>query len=80
MWSAEIREHLINLAAVKHVFLKRIAERVATYTAIFVQGLRQMGYEITNQGAFDSVTVKTGDATNSIAERARQSCANLRFR
>jgi glycine dehydrogenase len=60
--------------------LKRIAERVATYTAIFVHGLREMGYEITNKGAFDSVTVKTGDATNSIAERARQSCANLRFR
>ncbi|MDB5778349.1 MAG: glycine dehydrogenase, partial [Polaromonas sp.] len=60
--------------------LRRIAERVATYTAIFVHGLREMGYDITNKGAFDSVTVKTGDATNSIAERARQSCANLRFR
>jgi len=60
--------------------LKRIAERVATYTAIFVRGLSQMGYEITHQGAFDSVTIKTGDATNSIAERARMSCANLRFR
>ena len=60
--------------------LKRIAERVATYTAIFVHGLREMGYDITHQGAFDSVTIKTGDATNSIAERARQSCANLRFR
>ncbi|MEC5212646.1 glycine dehydrogenase [Polaromonas sp. CG_9.5] len=60
--------------------LKRIAERVATYTAIFVQGLRQMGFDITNKGAFDSVTVKTGNATNSIAERARQSGANLRFR
>ncbi len=60
--------------------LKRIAERVATYTAIFVNGLRQMGFDITNKGAFDSVTVKTGNATNSIAERARQSGANLRFR
>ncbi len=60
--------------------LKRIAERVATYTAIFVQGLRQMGFEITNKGAFDSVTVKTGDATNLIAGRARSSGANLRFR
>ena len=60
--------------------LRRIAERVATYTAIFVRGLSQMGYEITNEGAFDSVTVKTGDATILIAERARQSCANLRFR
>ncbi len=60
--------------------LKRIAERVATYTAIFVQGLKTLGYEITNTGAFDSVTVRTGDATNSIAEKARQSGANLRFR
>ena len=60
--------------------LRRIAERVATYTAIFVRGLSQMGYEITNEGAFDSVTVKTGDSTILIAERARQSCANLRFR
>ncbi len=60
--------------------LKRIAERVAAYTAIFVQGLKQLGYEITNTGAFDSVTIKTGDATQLIASRARQAGANLRFR
>lgn len=60
--------------------LKRIAERVAAYTAIFVQGLKALGYEITNSGAFDSVTIKTGDATNLIAGRARQAGANLRFR
>ncbi|AYQ30210.1 MULTISPECIES: aminomethyl-transferring glycine dehydrogenase [unclassified Polaromonas] len=60
--------------------LKRIAERVAAYTAIFVRGLQELGYEITNTGAFDSVTVKTGDATNLIAERARSAGANLRFR
>ncbi|MDO8720381.1 MAG: aminomethyl-transferring glycine dehydrogenase, partial [Polaromonas sp.] len=60
--------------------LRRIAERVATYTAIFVHGLQEMGFEITSKGAFDSVTIKTGDATNSIAERARQAGANLRFR
>ena len=60
--------------------LKRIAERVAAYTAIFVQGLKQLGYEITNDGAFDSVTIKTGEATQLIAGRARQAGANLRFR
>ncbi|MES2281839.1 MAG: aminomethyl-transferring glycine dehydrogenase [Pseudomonadota bacterium] len=60
--------------------LKRIAERVAAYTAIFVQGLKQLGYEITNGGAFDSVTIKTGEATQLIAGRARQAGANLRFR
>lgn len=60
--------------------LKRIAQRVASYTAIFVRGMQQMGYEITNASAFDSVTIKTGDATHLIAERARQSGANLRYR
>ncbi|WP_332778427.1 aminomethyl-transferring glycine dehydrogenase [Polaromonas sp.] len=60
--------------------LKRIAQRVAAYTAIFVRGLQELGFEITNTGAFDSVTVKTGDATNLIASRARQAGANLRFR
>jgi glycine dehydrogenase len=60
--------------------LKRIAERVAAYTAIFVSGLKELGFEITNRGAFDSVTVKTGDATNLIADRARNAGANVRFR
>jgi len=60
--------------------LKRIAQRVASYTAIFARGIQQMGYEISNAHAFDSVTIQTGDATHSIADRARQSRANLRFR
>jgi glycine dehydrogenase len=60
--------------------LKRIAERVAAYTAIFVSGLKELGYEITNAAAFDSVTIKTGDATNLIADRARNARANVRFR
>ncbi|MDO9113423.1 MAG: aminomethyl-transferring glycine dehydrogenase [Polaromonas sp.] len=60
--------------------LKRIAQRVASYTAIFARGMQQMGYDIANSSAFDSVTIKTGDATHSIAERARQSGANLRCR
>ena len=60
--------------------LKLIAERIAAYTAIFVRGLHQLGYEIKNKGAFDSVTVKTGDATHLIAAHARQAGANLRFR
>jgi glycine dehydrogenase len=60
--------------------LKRIAERVATYTAIFVHGLQELGYEISSSGAFDSVTVRTGNATNAIAERAHLAGANLRFR
>ncbi|MDP2448242.1 aminomethyl-transferring glycine dehydrogenase, partial [Polaromonas sp.] len=60
--------------------LRRIAQRVASYTAIFARGMQQMGYQITNSSAFDSVTIKTGDATHSIADRARHSGANLRYR
>ena len=60
--------------------LKRIAERVASFTAILARGLQQMGYAITNSHAFDSITVKTGDVTSLIAGRARQSGANLRCR
>ncbi len=60
--------------------LRRIAERVAAYTAILARGLEQMGYQLANSYAFDSITVKTGDATAGIAAKARQSQANLRSR
>jgi len=60
--------------------LRRIAERVAAYTAILSRGLQQMGYQVANDYAFDSITVKTGDATAHIAAKARQSQANLRSR
>ncbi len=59
--------------------LKRIAQRVAAFTAILARGLQAMGYELTSASAFDTVTVKTLDATNLIADRARSAGANLRF-
>ncbi|WP_394789587.1 aminomethyl-transferring glycine dehydrogenase [Rhodoferax sp.] len=60
--------------------LTRIAQRVARFTAILARGLQQMGYEIVNAHAFDSITVKTDDASSLIADRAHKACANLRFR
>ena len=60
--------------------LLRIAERVAAYTAILARGLQQMGYQVANDYAFDSITVKTEEATASIAAKARHSQANLRSR
>ena len=73
---------MASMYAVYHgpLGLKRIAQRLATFTAILVHGLRDLGFQTSNLSAFDSVTVDTGDATFSIAERARQSGANLRFR
>jgi glycine dehydrogenase len=59
--------------------LTRIAQRVATYTAILVKGLQALGHTPTHAGAFDTITIKTGDATNSIAARAVSAGANLRI-
>ena len=59
--------------------LKRIAQRVAAYTAILAQGLTQLGHPPKQDSAFDTVTLKTGNATKSIAARALSMRANLRI-
>ena len=60
--------------------LTRIAQRVAALTAVLAQGLEQMGREIVNATAFDSLTVKTGEDTAKIQERAQAASINLRQR
>jgi glycine dehydrogenase len=59
--------------------LKRIAQRVATFTAILARGLQQMGFRITNETAFDTLTIHTSGATDLIATRASAGGANLRL-
>jgi glycine dehydrogenase len=59
--------------------LKRIAHRVASYTAILARGLTEMSCPVRPQNAFDTISLKTDDATNSIASRARQLGVNLRI-
>ncbi|MDR3452340.1 MAG: aminomethyl-transferring glycine dehydrogenase [Rhodoferax sp.] len=59
--------------------LKRIARRVASYTAILAHGLQALGYTLTSPSAFDTLTVKTDDATHLIASRAHSARANLRM-
>jgi len=58
--------------------LKRIASRVASYTAILAKGLLEMGCRLTSETAFDTLTVQTGDATDLIVGRAHAARANLR--
>ncbi|KWT74107.1 MULTISPECIES: aminomethyl-transferring glycine dehydrogenase [unclassified Variovorax] len=58
--------------------LTRIAQRVAALTAILAQGLEQMGRELANATAFDTLTVLTGDDTPKILERAQAASVNLR--
>ncbi|MFD0666402.1 aminomethyl-transferring glycine dehydrogenase [Ramlibacter sp. MAHUQ-53] len=59
--------------------LRRIAQRVAAYTAILARGLAQLGFQAVNATAFDTLCVKAGEeAVRRIAERALAAGANLR--
>ena len=58
--------------------LKRIAQRVASYTAILAQGLRDLGVTVKNACAFDALCLDTGAATAEIAARAEAQGMNLR--
>ena len=62
--------------------LTRIAQRVAAYTAILAKGLQQLGYTLAHRGtlvqAFDTLCLKTDDATQSIAAKAIKASANVR--
>jgi glycine dehydrogenase len=58
--------------------LKRIARRVASYTAILAAGLEQLGFASHADGAFDTVTLKTGSRTGEFVERAQTAGMNIR--
>jgi glycine dehydrogenase len=58
--------------------LKRIAERVAAYTAVLAEGLRRLGCIVRGETAFDTLTIDTGTATAELARRAVDAGMNLR--
>ncbi|WP_374669055.1 aminomethyl-transferring glycine dehydrogenase [Ramlibacter sp.] len=59
--------------------LKRIAQRVASYTAILARGLQQLGVTVNNaEGAFDTLCLHTGAATADYVARALSRGANIR--
>lgn len=58
--------------------LRRIAQRVAAYTAILARGLGELGLKVSTTEAFDTITVETGARTDEILGRALQGGANLR--
>ena len=58
--------------------LKRIAERVAAYTAVLAEGLRRLGCTVRSDTAFDTLTLDTGAATAELASRAVAAGMNLR--
>src|SRR5246500_1484212 len=58
--------------------LRRIARRVASYTAIFAAGLAQRGLACVNENAFDTVEIATGAQTEAVLARAVAAGMNLR--
>jgi glycine dehydrogenase len=59
--------------------LKRIARRVASYTAILAEGLKRLGCAPRNlDGAFDTLSLKTDGRTGPFVEAAAQQGMNLR--
>jgi glycine dehydrogenase len=58
--------------------LLRIAQRIAAYTAVLADGLKQLGITIKHAQAFDTLALATGDRTASLAARARELGMNLR--
>ncbi|MEO8057153.1 MAG: aminomethyl-transferring glycine dehydrogenase [Burkholderiales bacterium] len=58
--------------------LKRIARRVASYTAVLAKGLQQLGCSLPNIGGFDTLQVTTGANTESVLQSARALGFNLR--
>ncbi|NVO07647.1 MAG: aminomethyl-transferring glycine dehydrogenase, partial [Rhodoferax sp.] len=72
-----------SMYAVYHgpVGLKRIAQRVASYTAILAKGLQGLGHTLTASTAFDTLTVRCADATaaQGLQAKAVAAGANLRL-
>ncbi len=58
--------------------LKRMAQRVASYTAILARGLKDMGHKLRKDTAFDTIWVLTKEATPTILQRAKGAGMNLR--
>ena len=58
--------------------LKRIARRVASYTAVLAAGLDQLGWPVLNSTAFDTLEVATGARTEGTLQAAREAGYNLR--
>ena len=58
--------------------LTRIAQRIALLTAILARGLRMLGHAPREAHVFDTLSLKTDAATQTLAAKARQAGVNLR--
>jgi glycine dehydrogenase len=58
--------------------LRRIAQRINRLTVLLAAGLRELGLDVQTEHFFDTITVKTGNATEFIMAAARAEKINLR--
>jgi glycine dehydrogenase len=58
--------------------LQRIAQRVASFTALLARGLHELGWTLQHDTAFDTLGVKTLDRTEALLTLARDKGYNLR--
>ena len=58
--------------------LRRIARRVASYTAVLAAGLRELGCTLAGDTAFDTLCVTPGASAPALLEAARAAGCNLR--
>ena len=58
--------------------LKRIAQRVASYTAVLAHSLKSLGCTLAHESAFDTLQVLTGAKTGAIMKAAVAAGMNLR--
>ncbi|TGK32761.1 glycine dehydrogenase (aminomethyl-transferring) [Leptospira gomenensis] len=58
--------------------LRNIAFRIHKMTGVLSRLLKSAGYEILNDSYFDTITIRTGDKTASILEKAHAQRINLR--
>ncbi|MSR00586.1 MAG: glycine dehydrogenase (aminomethyl-transferring) [Gammaproteobacteria bacterium] len=58
--------------------LKRIAQRVSSYTAILAEGFEKLGYEVMHKHCFDTLMIQTGLDTDEVMVKALSKGMNLR--
>jgi glycine dehydrogenase len=58
--------------------LKRIAQRVASYTAMLAAGLQELGFKLAHASAFDTLEVASGAQTEALFHAASAAGMNLR--
>src|SRR6218665_367370 len=58
--------------------LKRIAQRVASFTALLAQGLKSLGLSLAHASAFDTLQVRTGAKTDALLAAAVTAGMNFR--